>query len=173
MNDQLFYPLVWLSRIHRCRGFGIQSPTDYAFVRYVVNEHWPYYAYEELTDDDWLTQRLGRLYFRLANWRQPRRMLSDRWQRYWQAGCRTTSVTDSIDTVEMAIVDIGDTITLEQLLQKCNDHSLLVVEGIHRNQRQWQHLRNDPRPVITFDLYYCSILMFDSKRYRHHYVVNF
>ena len=41
--------LVWLSRIHRVWGFGIQSPTDYAFVRYVVNEHWPYYAYEELT----------------------------------------------------------------------------------------------------------------------------
>ena len=59
--------LVWLSRIHRVWGFGIQSPTDYAFVRYVVNEHWPYYAYEELTDKDWLTEKLGRLYFRLAN----------------------------------------------------------------------------------------------------------
>ena len=23
--------LVWLSRIHHCRGFGIQSPADYAF----------------------------------------------------------------------------------------------------------------------------------------------
>ena len=63
--------LVWLSRIHCCRGFGIQSPTDYAFVRYVVNEHWPYYAYDVLRDDDWLREKLGRLYMRLANWRQP------------------------------------------------------------------------------------------------------
>ena len=53
--------LVWLSRIHHCRGFGIQSPTDYAFVRYVVNEHWPYYAYDQLTADSWLNKKLGRL----------------------------------------------------------------------------------------------------------------
>ena len=25
---------VWLSRLHHCRGFGIQSPTDYWLVRY-------------------------------------------------------------------------------------------------------------------------------------------
>ena len=67
--------LVWLSRIDKCRGFGIQSPTDYAFVRYVVNEHWPYYAYETLKANSWLERKLGRLYLRLANWRQPSAML--------------------------------------------------------------------------------------------------
>lgn len=82
---QLKHWLVWLSRIHHSWGFGIQSPTDYAFVRYVVNEHWPYYAYENLLDDDWMQQKLGRLYFRLANWRQPNRMIVDHYQRYWQA----------------------------------------------------------------------------------------
>ena len=50
--NQLKRYLVWLGRIHRCGGFGIQSPTDYSFVRYVINEHWPYYAYDSLTDDD-------------------------------------------------------------------------------------------------------------------------
>ena len=39
---------VWLSRINHCRGFGVQSPSAYAFIRYVVNEHYPYYAYEDL-----------------------------------------------------------------------------------------------------------------------------
>ena len=68
--NRLQQVFVWLSRIHRCRGFGIQSPTDYAFVRYVVNEHWPYYAYDLLPNDAWLTRKLGKLYFRLANWRR-------------------------------------------------------------------------------------------------------
>ena len=45
MKDRLAYLWVWLRRIGNCRGFGIQSPADYAFVRYVVNEHWPYYQY--------------------------------------------------------------------------------------------------------------------------------
>ena len=84
----MFRWLVWLSRIHCCRGFGIQSPTDYAFVRYVVNEHWPYYAYDVLHEADWLREKLGRLYFRLANWRQPTVILSDDYQQWWHAGCK-------------------------------------------------------------------------------------
>ena len=95
--NQLYRRIVWLSRIHRCRGFGIQSPTDYAFVRYVVNEHWPYYAYEELTDKDWLKQKLGRLYFRIANWRQPQAILEicgsgQSYVRYFQTGCRKAHI---------------------------------------------------------------------------------
>ena len=71
---------VWLKRIGHCRGFGIQSPTDYWLVRYVINEHWPYYQYETLgTDDDWLTQKIGRLYFRIANWLQPKVIESTRY----------------------------------------------------------------------------------------------
>ena len=41
---------IWLTRLTRCRGFGIQSPSAYSFVRYVVNEHYPYYAYADLTN---------------------------------------------------------------------------------------------------------------------------
>ena len=68
--------IVWMRRMRHSRGFGVQSPYDYRFIRYVINEHWPYYAYDELkesvTDIDTKTRKLCRLYFRLANWRQPR-----------------------------------------------------------------------------------------------------
>ena len=167
------YWLVWLSRIHHCRGFGIQSPTDYAFVRYVVNEHWPYYAYDELTDDDWLAQKLGRLYFRLANWRQPKVMLADRWQRYCQAGCRTTQFADSIDRVELASIDIDDNEGWQRLLTKTDESSVVVVDDIHRNRQRWLDMQHDEHTGVTFDLYYCGIVMFDRKRYRKHYIVNF
>jgi len=168
--NKLFYLLVWLTRIHRCRGGGIQSPTDYAFVRYVVNEHWPYYAYDELTDTDWLTQKLGRLYFRLANWRQPSEMLSDKYRKYWLAGCHYIHFTEQLAKVELARVDIED---YKSLLCLCDDSSVLVVEGINRNRDLWQSLLKDDRIGITFDLYYCGIVFFDNRRYKHHYIINF
>lgn len=165
--------LVWLSRIHRCRGFGIQSPTDYAFVRYVVNEHWPYYAYEELRACDWLTEKLGRLYFRLANWRQPRTMVADKYQRYWQAGCRKTVFTAAVETVELARVEVEDRAAWETVVQHCDEHSVVVVEGIWRARALWESIRRDERTGLTFDLYYCGIVFFDKKRYKHHYTINF
>ena len=65
---------VWLSRINHCRGFGVQSPSAYAFIRYVVNEHYPYYAYEDLrkqhADVSGVRLKLCRLYLRLANYAQ-------------------------------------------------------------------------------------------------------
>ena len=40
--------IVWLRRAHRSKGFGVQSPWAYRFIRYVVNEPYPYYKYEQL-----------------------------------------------------------------------------------------------------------------------------
>ena len=124
--NQLKRCLVWLSRIHRCRGFGIQSPTDYSFVRYVVNEHWPYYAYEQFRDDDWLTRKLGYLYFRLANYVQPQIMLADRYQRYWHAGCKKTDFAPNINKVELARIDIND---FERVMKKVLPANKVVYEG--------------------------------------------
>jgi hypothetical protein len=164
---------VWLSRIHHCRGFGIQSPTDYAFVRYVVNEHWPYYAYDELTDDDWLVRKLGRLYFRLANWRQPQQMLKDDYQRYWQAGCRKTVFSDNVKRVELARITVDDRQAWQQMLPLCDERSVVVVEGIWRNWQMWREIVADERTGRVFDLYYCGIVFFDKKHYKHYYKINF
>ena len=165
--------LVWLSRIHRCRGFGIQSPSDYSFVRNVVNEHWPYYAYDTLKNDDWIIQKLGRLYFRLANWRHPLFMLPDKYEKFWLAGCRTIHFTTNINTVEMVRLDIDDAILYESSLSKCDEMSVMVVEGICNNMSRWHEMENDERTGTTFDLYYCGIIFFDKKRFKHHYKVNF
>lgn len=171
---------IWLSRLNCCRGFGIQSPTDYAFVRYVVNEHWPYYAYDELDSlaHNTTERQLGRLYFRLANWRQPTVMLRDRYEAWWQAGCRRMRITDTPDEVtdgpeafqlmRIAVEDDADA-----LIQRAGNDSVLVVEGIHRDKVRWKHIQSCARVTITFDLYYCGIVLFDSRRYKHHYRVNF
>ena len=165
--------IVWLCRIHQCRGFGIQSPTDYAFVRYVVNEHWPYYAYAQFSGGDWLTRKLGRLYFRLANWRQPRWMLADEYQAYWKAGCHSLQFTPHLESVELARLTIEDCDSYDRLLSKCNEQSVLVIEGIFRDWQRWKAIEQDKRVGTTFDLYYCGILFFDKNRYHHHYTINF
>ena len=164
---------VWIRRVHRCRGFGIQSPTDYSFVRYVINEHWPYYAYDQLNGDDWLTSKLGRLYFRLANWRQPSTMIQDEYQRYWQAGCIETNFVPIINKVELARVLVEDYDGWEALLSKCDQKSVIVVEGIWRDWERWHKLEADENTGVTFDLYYCGIVFFDKNRFKQNYIINF
>ena len=177
---------VWVSRIHRSRGFGIQSPKDYAFVRYVVNEHWPYYAYDELKGENWQQQKMGRLYLRLANWRQPTVMEHDDYEPWWQAGCKKTKfiggdrgqghVTSddthqSPVTIELARMDIKE--DWEKMATRCDTESVVVVENIWQNWQQWQNITHDNRVGTTYDLYYCGIVMFDKERFPHHYKVNF
>ena len=89
--------MVWTARIGRCRGFGVQSPWAYRMVRYVINEHWPYYAYAPLAarfpDEGVIGRRVCELCLRLANRLQPRKVAlygidGDAISCYIQAGCR-------------------------------------------------------------------------------------
>lgn len=180
MKGRLNMLWVWLCRMGCSRGFGIQSPTDYAFVRYVINEHWPYYAYDELDNlaNNATERKLGRLYLRLANWRQPSVMLRDEYEAWWHAGCRKMRLTDypqeamgSRGTFQLARITIEDDADL--LLRHADEESVLVVEGIHRNTERWRHIKECEQVTITYDLYYCGIVLFDSHRYKHHYRVNF
>ena len=164
--------LVWLSRINKCRGFGIQSPTDYAFVRYVVNERWPYYAYESLKDNDWLTQKLGRLYFRIANWRQPKVIECNSYQAYLQAGCRQAVFGDSSELILLTLE--GDYRNqLPYIYNKVKDGTVFILDGLWKDKGLWRELVADERTSITFDLYYCGIVLFDKKRHKQNYIINF
>ena len=172
--NRLQQAAVWLRRIGHCRGFGIQSPSDYRFVRYVVNEHWPYYAYAELgAGDDWLRCKLGRLFFRLANYLQPD-SITDLlgYEDYLHAGCRKAAISSDMQpqaTLILAPVQTGLSILPEQ----CLPETVVVVEDIGRHPDAWKNIMADRRGVVTFDLYYCGIVFFDSRLSKHHYTVNF
>lgn len=164
---------VWLKRIGHCRGFGIQSPTDYWLVRYVINEHWPYYQYEKLgNEDEWLTRKLGFLYFRIANWRQPHVIQSDGFHQYLQAGCQNAQFGDSTELIRLTLE--GDYRSrLATIYNKVEESTVLIVEAIKKNWAFWCEIVNDERTGVTFDLYYCGIVMFDKKRHKQNYIVNF
>ena len=179
--------LVWLSRIHKCQGFGIQSPTDFDFVRSVVNEHDVYYAYDELQADNWLQRKLGELYFRVTNWRQPATILTNDYQPWFQAGCRSARIltglsplpsppsplTSYLSPLDIARIEIEQYQLLEQLYAHCNQQSVIIVEGIWRDWHAWQAIEHDTRTGTTFDLYYCGIVFCDTQRYKHNYRINF
>ena len=163
---------VWLSRWRHCRGFGIQSPTDYQFVRYVINEKWPYYAYQDYAGDDWLTRKLGCLYFRVANWRQPSVIIDGVGaEKYLLAGCRKARIAESIEPVELACVSIAS--DYQQLFQHCTDQSVIIFQDIWKQKPLWRCIQHDQRATICYDLYYCGIVIFDSKRTKQSYIVNF
>lgn len=107
----LYYIKTWWRWFRRCglsRGFGVQSPSAYSFIRYVVNEHYPYYAYAELKDRlDSLSRRehkFGRLLFRLANFWQPDVRYTDAYKYlpYLYAGCHRSEVKDLSDFADDA-----------------------------------------------------------------------
>lgn len=171
--NQLKAVVLWLRRVGHCRGFGIQSPSDYWLVRYVINEHWPYYQYETLgQNDDWLTRKLGRLFFRIANWRQPAVIESSAFRDYLQAGCRKAVWGESSELMVLSLE--GDWRSrLSYIYNKVSADSVLVVTGLSKARDVWREIVNDERAVLTFDLYYCGIVLFDKKRDKKNYIVNF
>jgi len=167
--------LVWLSRIHKCQGFGIQSPTDFDFVRTVVNEHDTYYTYNELQAKNWMQRKLGELYFRITNWRQPATILTNNYLPWFQAGCRSARIVSDLDDepLQLARIEIEQHQQLEQLYTRCNQLSVIIVEGIWRDWQTWHAIEHDTRTGTTFDLYYCGIVFCDTQRYKHNYRINF
>ena len=161
--------IIWLPRMSYSRGFGVQSPSAYRFIRYVISEHYPYYAYADLRKKypalDWLTRKRMELYFRLANFCRTKLMvdyskdnslLAD----YVAHGCKMTrvrnvvselsggdTVDDSLDDVVMRLVRIcpiaGCEAFLEKALAESDQSSVFVIEDISSDavaHRMWQQL---------------------------------
>ena len=186
---------IWLCRMGHCRGFGVQSPWAYQLVRYVINEHWPYYCYADLSSstmsNDWLSQHLGRLYFRLSNYMQAQQMVdycpeTDDWQHYLHNGNLKANVlrVDTADAlralprVELLRMSLtGDYKTaFWASLQKVEASSLIILQDIWRDATTkafWREVQADARCTTTFDLYYCGLVFFDAKRYKKNYIINF
>ena len=195
MNYKVQRYLHWLRRIKYCRGFGVQSPSAYRFIRYVINEHYPYYAYDELRKEltrlDSLTRKRMELYFRVANFRQASLWLdfcerNDVIATYVGRGCHATQVRRITDLRQITADDrievlricpsAGCEALLEAALQKTDDHTLFIIEDIGYNdtaKRMWQKLLESDITSVSYDLYYLGIAFFDRKRYKANYVVNF
>lgn len=194
--------LVWLMRIGRCRGFGIQSPWAYRMVRYVINEHYPYYGYSRLRaewpDADAVKRKLCELCLRLANCMQPDVVVDfsgddGAFAAYLKAGCRKArcvrgSCGMSGDTcaeltgsgtraVLVHVVPQGDfSRVLSHVCANARPGWAVMIDGIHGGKeagRLWKNIVEELPGVVTFDLYYCGLVFFDDRRYKQNYIINF
>ena len=189
--------LVWLRRSRHSRGFGVQSPWAYRFIRYVVNEHYPYYAYDDLSRQyegyPKQIQKLCRLYFRIANFWQAEQALDYSaasetdiirlYGTFMKRGCNKLEVVPVRHAADFSSVRLmrlsveGDyRQVFEKAVSLANASTMIIVEQIKRDKESrtfWKSIVDDPRCITTFDLYYCGIIFFDKKRYKENYVVNF
>ncbi len=173
--NQLQRWCICLRRIGHCQGFGIQSPNDYWFVRYVVNEHWPYYQYDSVgLGDKWLTKKTGRLCLRIANWRQPATVIcSEELKPYIHAGCQRAEVTTEGTKADMAVIETENEERVMQTANSMDEAGILIVRDIAHHPELWQRIASLERTRVMFDLYYCGIVFFDQKRKKQNYIINF
>ena len=194
--------VVWLRRVRYSRGFGVQSPWAYRFIRYVVNEHYPYYKYEHLAEQvygiDKITRKLCKFYFRLANYQQAHAFVdcyptSSCYKIYVDAGCqkanyhRITEATSEEELIrlfsnigEYSMVRVSLVANYRMVVDKALDHlpssSVLIIENIKRDrdaQKYWSELISDSRTGVSFDLYYCGVLFLKNDMVMQSYIVNF
>ena len=182
----------WIHRMGYSRGFGVQSPSAYSFIRYVLTEHYPYYAYDELKmrfkSFDHATKKKGRLYFRLANYAQ-----ASHWFDYHSAehpyaayvheGCRKTvfqaidgkTIPNAFRIARLSMTEDYQAV-YEALCKVATDDSILILEGINDNKDTkafWKRVQESQKATRTYDLFLCGIIVFDTSKHKHHYIVNF
>ena len=143
----------YISRIGKSRGFGIQSPWAYNFVRDVIFEKRPYYIYSEI--DKQFSGRKERkkqkLYFRVRNF----------------VNNKNFSVQDISD------INISD---IKNISEQYNGEGVIIIENIYSssaNSDKWLQIKNSEHIGITFDLYFCSICFMPNNMYKQHYKLNF
>ena len=192
---------VWISRIGYCRGFGIQSPWAYSFVRYVINEHYPYYAYGKLrrkfSRRSVSERKMGELYFRLVNFLQPSRVLflfppDDRLvgfrMKYIRSGCRRSEFVEiekadnllTVDAFRTLLVCCASSLVSADMIMsmvgRLRKGDMILIEDIKDNRdsrMMWRELRNRLSGALMFDLFYCGIIYVDADRYMQHFKINF
>lgn len=180
-------PWIWVLRFRKRKGYGVHSPSDFSFIRGVVLESWPYYAYGELARlHPWWVRWGGlypmkcrRLLFRLANFAEPetvRLVTEDQVAKdYIRSAVPKAKNTDSgtADFVFVGRTHLGEAPALAAAMP---ERGLLVCEGIHKGEAElalWHDIQESSNTGITFDLYTYGVAFFDHSRHKQHYKVNF
>lgn len=183
--------LACLCRWSRALGFGIQSPWTYHFVTKVINDRVDYEAYRVLQEampaDSSASLRLARLLFRFARAETPNHWLirtphAALYGRYIQAGYPPSKLLSEklVDGDNASLVPDVYLVHLEEDWKTCflrfiaqpRNGTFFIVEGISLNQRCrriWKEMVARCRDYLTFDLFDCGIILYDSTKIIGHY----
>ena len=142
-------------RMPRTRGFGVQSPTAYSFLRKVVNE-----------------KGFLRIYCQTH---------SEISSSYPQDASRQKRLLFRIRTVYPNVVELSASSLLKgedflQFLWNVSDDTVLVVTDINLDaeyRKVWLRLVTDNRTILTFNLVDCGIVFFDKTKFKQNFNVNY
>lgn len=184
--NRVFYFIKYLLRIPSSYGFGVQSPSAFYFIKYVINEKLPYYSYYDLANQiNGLSDRtinLFQLYFRITNYLQPFTWIDfvqnseKQLPEYIKSACHSIRILTSSDLPNIRSFDIArinedDYNLFELLVQMANPHSLIIIENIYRSHEMtsfWKSIIDNERVSVTFDLLDCGLIFFDNRNKKHY-----
>lgn len=193
----------WCKRFrHRC-GYGVHSPSDFFLVTSVIYEQLPYYAYRELAACQFSSplphyrRKVNRLLFRLVNYSRPERLVevgagngsSIAYMRASRPSMQSMTIDgqtleSTLSTLRAAgpidFLHIGFTPYYKEVLEEAfsclGKNACIVVGGIYDSDEKrawWKQVQEDERVRISFDLYDIGLLLFEEKRFKQHYIINF
>ena len=141
-------------RMPRTRGFGVQSPTAYSFLRKVVNEKGFLriycQAHSETSSYPQNASKQKRLLFRIR--------------------------TVYPNVVELSASSLLKGEDFQQFLFNVSDDMVLVVTDINLDteyRKVWLRLVTDNRTILTFNLVDCGIVFFDKTKFKQNFNVNY
>lgn len=187
----------WIYRLRHNRGYGVQSPAAFYMVTHVLREsRHRYYCYSHLDslakkNKDYSAIHCRRL-FRLANAIHPCNIIAVADKR------RTVEYTlsSAVPSAQCTVIDnAGQMKTylskgggigllhigypcddyasiLEQVLQHTTSHSVIIIEGIRRNNiilDWWNKIIAHPSVTVSMDWYNTGILFFNTEYRKQHY----
>jgi hypothetical protein len=180
-----------LLRWPRSHGFGVQSPSAYRFVKDIIREQYPYYAYASLAKkypEDKVAQAFHQFLLRLSNALQAQHWVSNNLKTveldYLKAGCKSAELSTSHPHPDGVIIDLeglaSDSDPIKSFYCRAVDQmkpsGVMIIEGIHRNRSCtlfWQQVLADSHAVVTFDIYDCGVVFFDATKAKKNYKVMF
>lgn len=137
--------LTSLSRAAHRRGFGVQSPWAYEFIRDVLFEPLHYYAYEE----QGLHTPLERQLFRIQN----------HFRGHPLEVVKTTIGDEAYDQILL-------------FMKAAPPDAVLIIEHIDdENAKFWDRIVADPKATVTFDMGHRGLATFDPKRIKQNYLL--
>lgn len=188
-------------RWSQSKGFGVQSPFAYHFIRGVIEEKEMYYAYSTLATERKVTlqneslndEKADRLLLRLSNFYQPNIiMVPDEGfalsRQYLVQGCRKAHILTYRDTedlitqlnsrsspIDLLYINLSAALVFESIQPRLSEPSLLIVAGITstaESRQQWKVI-TDNSEGLTFDLGSLGIVMNNRHGNDKHYYVTF
>lgn len=164
----------------RRKGYGVQSPFAYRFMREIVVAELPYQIYAELPEREGSgkkrREKEDRFLLRLSNMVQPELLVAvgevdELTRRYVEAGCRKSVWGEAgKDKRALIVADCRNGSVREEMeerMEEAGEDSVVACVDIRDDgeaRRLWRDVKGGTKVVQVFDLWSVGVVFFDKSR---------